>query len=212
VGRHDEEKLRRFVQARDAGDLKAARRWWGELVEDNVDRVRQFVRMHSRDNYLTQDEREDAVSLAFVKLLDKMVSTFQGSSMGEWVNATSRCAWYAVQDTRRAAVTRSGHEDSLDRTVTGEDGEERGRFEREEAAEARAAQERREDAADARDFLAWAFPRMKDERMRIVLERTRDGAPAKEIAEELGVSMNNLYKLRERGIKDLARLKEQWDA
>jgi DNA-directed RNA polymerase specialized sigma24 family protein len=53
---------------------------------------------------------------------------------------------------------------------------------------------------------------MKDERMRVVLERSREGAPAKEIAEELGVSMNNLYKLRERGIKDLARLKEQWDA
>ncbi len=52
---------------------------------------------------------------------------------------------------------------------------------------------------------------MRDERQRVVVERTLDGVPAAEIAGELGVGMDNLYQLRSRGLRDLATLKERYE-
>ncbi len=48
VGRHDDEKLRRFLVARRAGDEAGARRWWEELLTDNFDRIRGMVMLQSR--------------------------------------------------------------------------------------------------------------------------------------------------------------------
>ena len=38
-----------------------------------------------------------------------------------------------------------------------------------------------------------------------MLERTLDGVPAEDIAAELDVSMDNLYAIRSRAMKDLAQ-------
>jgi hypothetical protein len=45
-----------------------------------------------------------------------------------------------------------------------------------------------------------------------VLELTLHGAELPEIMRELGVSRDNAYQLRSRGLKDLRALKERFDA
>jgi RNA polymerase sigma factor (sigma-70 family) len=210
VDRHDDEKLRRFVRCRDAGDPVAAHRWWAELVCDNADRVRAMVGIWGRDGRLSSDEQEEAVQTAFIKLWRNTAGTFRGSSMGEWVNAVKQCAEYACLDVQRTASRHRAHEASLDE-VRGDDDGEAGRHDRAAAERAREEHARVQERADARDFLAWALPQVEDPRRRTVIERTLDGVPGAEIAAELGVTMANLYQLRRRGLDDLARLKERYD-
>ena len=45
-----------------------------------------------------------------------------------------------------------------------------------------------------------------------MLQRGLDGVPAEDIAAELGVSMDNLYAIRSRGIKDLRKLTDRYEA
>jgi DNA-directed RNA polymerase specialized sigma24 family protein len=77
---------------------------------------------------------------------------------------------------------------------------------------ARRRHDREDERREAADFVAWALPRIANERRRTVLERTLDGVPAAAIAADLGVSMDNLYQLRRRALSDLAKLKELYDA
>jgi DNA-directed RNA polymerase specialized sigma24 family protein len=80
-----------------------------------------------------------------------------------------------------------------------------------EAELARRRHEQDERDRDHRDFLHWALPQVKEERRR-VLELTIHGAAIPEIAAELGISADNAYQRRSRGLKDLRTLKEQYDA
>ena len=45
-----------------------------------------------------------------------------------------------------------------------------------------------------------------------MLELTLYGAEVPEIMQELGITRENAYQRRSRGLKDLAKLKEQYDA
>jgi RNA polymerase sigma factor (sigma-70 family) len=200
VAKHAEERLKRFVAHRDGGDVAGARREWEALVEANFDRIAGLVALQARGR-LSAHERDDAVQRAIVKVWRNMVSTFDGASMGEWVNAVRACAGFAVADVRREAARRSARERALD-----------------DAAEYRwvdaSRQEHRREGerAEARDFVAWSLPQMRDERRRLVVERSLDGVPAEAIAAELSISLPNLYQLRSRGLRDLAKLKELYDA
>jgi RNA polymerase sigma factor (sigma-70 family) len=208
VGKHDEEKLRRFAACRDAGDAAGARAWWEALVEDNYDRVTAMVAVWGRGGRLSADEQEDAVQRALWKVWLKLVGTFEGIHMGEWVNAVRACVNFACLDVQREAAERSRRTTSLDAPWPGEDPDAAPRNEWHAAEEAhrRAAEQ---DAA--REFLAYALPQL-DSRRRLVVERTLDGVPGEDIAAEIGVTKDNLYQLRSRGLKDLARLKERYDA
>jgi len=202
VATHDEEELRRFVAARRAGDAAAAERHWTALVEANFDRVRGFVDLWARGGRLSPDEREDATSLALVKLWHNMVHTFEGATMGEWVKATRACAEFACRDVQRRAAQAHARTAPLAEDEAGE-----WRL----AELAREHARRAEEAGEARSFLDWALPRL-DPRRRAVLELTLEGVPADEIADRLDLSMPNLYQLRSRGLRDLAKLKELYDA
>jgi DNA-directed RNA polymerase specialized sigma24 family protein len=203
VLRRDEQLLRRFVACRDAGDTAGARERWMELVTDNLGRVEAMVALWARGGRLSPDEREEALQAALIKLWRNMVTTFAGTSMGEWVNAVKACVDFACRDVQRAAARRSSREAPLEDS---------------EAAaprEFRAAHEehRREaERADARGFVIWGLEQVGNERRRLVLERTLDGVPAEEIAAELDVTLDNLYQLRSRGLRDLARLKERYES
>jgi RNA polymerase sigma factor (sigma-70 family) len=200
VAKHDEERLRRFVACRDAGDMAGARRAWEALVEANFDRVVAMVALQGRGR-LSAQERDEAVQRAIVKVWRNMVSTFDGSSVGEWVNAVRTCAGFACADVQREAARRSAREAALD---------EQAEYRWREVAE---SEHRREaERADARGFVEWGLPQLRDKRRRLVIERSLDGVPAEEIAAELAVSLPNLYQLRSRGLKDLAKLKELYDA
>jgi RNA polymerase sigma factor (sigma-70 family) len=207
----DEETLSRFVACRDAGDVAGARASWEPLLEDNFDRIRAMVDAWGWDR-LSADEREEAVSRAGVRLWANMISTFQGTTMGEWVNATRQCVAYACADVQRAAARRSGVEVSLERPAGTTEGDGAGGDEWRMGQLAQQEQRREEERTEVRDLVASALSRMADARQRLVLERTIDGVPGQEIAAELGVSMPNLYQLRSRGQRELARLIQEADA
>jgi hypothetical protein len=194
VSRHAEAHLRRFVAARAAGDEAAMRRWWEELVIDFYDRMDGFIGAAHRGR-LDEQEHEQALELALVRFSTRLRETFAGSSMGELVNATRTLARGICMDVQRASV-RARRAVALEDASTLEESSRR----YEVAAE----------AADARDFLAWALPRI-DEPRRRVLELTLHGAEIGEIMQELEISRDNAYQRRSRGLKDLAKLKELYD-
>jgi hypothetical protein len=207
--RHDHEHLRRFLAARAHGDAGEMQRWWGELVVDFFDRMDGFVATAHRGR-LDDEEHELAVQLSMARFATNLVRTFDGVSMGQLVNATRTLARGICMDVQRSSVRAHRHEGpSLDEG--GRDGDEdrpAPAWEADEAADRFARDER---GAEVRDFLAWALPRVKAARRR-VLELTFHGAAVPEIAAELDITEGNAHQLRSRGMKDLKRLKESYDA
>jgi DNA-directed RNA polymerase specialized sigma24 family protein len=202
-----EQLLRKFVACRDAGDGDGALHWWGRLVGANLDRVRGMVDVRASRYGLSADEREEAVQRALVKLWHKMVATFRGSTMGEWVNATKTLVEYVCKDVQRSAAKQSAHETSLHAQFDDPDDDGADWLGDELALQWYAGEQERVDAAD---FVTWALPQIADGRRRLVLERTLDGVPAEDIAAELDVTMANLYAIRSRAVKDMRKLHEWW--
>jgi hypothetical protein len=208
-GRFEEEHLRRFVRARERGDAAAMRLAWEELVVDFADRIDGLVAATHKGR-LDDEEHELAVQLALAKFAGNLLRTFQGTSVGQLVNATKRLAHGVCVDVQRTSVRRRRHEGpSLDSgsDASGDDGGSP-RWEADAAARLHA---REEERADARDFLEWALPQLSGDRRR-ALELTLEGAEIAEIMRELGVSRDNAYQLRSRGLRDLKGLKERFDA
>jgi DNA-directed RNA polymerase specialized sigma24 family protein len=213
VPRHDEHNLRRFLAARRAGDEAAARRWWDELVRDNFDRVRGMVILRSR-GHLSAVEQDEALQRALIKLSNNMIHTFNGSSMGEWVNATKTLVFGACVDTQRREKAASSHRAPLD--ATGDAGEETGELDRQvykalekQRLEQEAVEQDADDDAQARDFLDWAVPQLSAKR-RAVIELDCQDVPCEDIQERLGVSRDVVYASRSRALKDLAKLREEY--
>lgn len=208
VGRHDDEHLRRFLAARDQGDAAQVRRWWDELVVDFFDRMDNMIYGAHRGR-LDDEEHELAVQLAMTRFATRLVTSFEGSSMGELVNACRTLARGICMDVQRTSIRRRGHGDrSLDAGWDAEGDEPAPSWESDEALR-RFEQDQR--AEETREFLTWALPQVKGERRR-VLELTFHGAEVSEIAADLDITHDNAYQRRSRGLKDLKKLKEQFDA
>jgi hypothetical protein len=207
VGRHADEHLRRFLLARPAGDAAGMRKYWEELVIDFTDRIDGFVAA-AHVGRLNDEEHELAVSLSLTRFSLRLMHSFTGSSMGELVNATKTLAHRICIDVQRGSIREHRLEgpsfdagwDDDDRPGYGwEHGESVRRYDDEQRS------------AELRDFFDWALPQIGEDRRR-VLELTFHGAEIPEIMQELGISRVNAYQRRSRGLKELAKLKEQWDA
>ena len=205
VGRFDDEHLRRFLVARRAGDAVEMRHWWEVLVIDFRDRMDGLFGTTHKGR-LNDLEHEDAVQRCLMKFSKNLFETFEGTSMGELVNATKTlCRFVCIDVADDAAAYRRKHYSLEDGWSS--DGEDERPSPQWEAAAARAAYENEESEADMEVFLAWALPQLIPSR-REVLERTLAGVPVEEICAELGLSKDNAYQLRSRGTKDLAKLYE----
>jgi len=212
VGRSNDQHLRRFVQCRDRGDEEGALAAWTLLVEQEFDRVGGLVAAWGRGGRLSREEQEEAVQTALLKLWKNMSRTFEGVSMGEFVNALRRLVEFACLDVQRKAATRTQSERSLDDVVRVDDGEERSRFAKAVYDEACWQQRRERERAHAGEFVSWALGAMTNERRARVLRHTLAGTPEADIAAELDTSLNNVQALRSRGMKDLRKLKEQFES
>jgi len=209
VANHDEEHLRRFLAARRRNDAQGMRRWWEALVEDFYDRMDGFVAAAHKGR-LDDDEHELAVTLSMMRFSENLVTTFDGVSMGQLVNACKTLAHNICIDVQRKSMRDHRLEGpSLD-TGWEADADERA-VPQWEAAESARRFEAAARGADVRDFLDWALPQIKEERRR-VLELTFFGAELVEIADELGITKQNAYQRRTRGFQDLKKLKERYDA
>jgi RNA polymerase sigma factor (sigma-70 family) len=207
VGRHADEHLRRFLAARDRGDADQMRHWWNELVVDFFDRMDNMVYAAHRGR-LDDEEHELAVQLAMTRFGTRLTTTFVGHSIGELVNACATLARGICIDVQRTSMRQAGHGD---RSLDAGDIEGAGPSPRWESDEALRRFEQDERATEAREFLAWALPQIKEERRR-VLELTFHGAEVGEIASELDITPDNAYQRRSRGLKDLKKLKERFDS
>jgi DNA-directed RNA polymerase specialized sigma24 family protein len=209
VGLRDEELLRRFVACREVSDGDGALHWWGKLVEANFDRVRGMVDLRARRYGLSADERQEAVQQALVKLWRNMVRSFEGTTMGEWVNSTRALVEFTCKDVQRTGAKRTRRETGFDTTAA--DAERANpAWKGDEAAHQR--RRRDDEKTEAAGFVAWGLQQIDDDRRRLVLERTLDGVPAEDIAAELDVSMANLYAIRSRAVKDLSKLKDAYES
>lgn len=211
--RHAEHILRQFVAARAAGDDAAARHWWDQLVGEHFDLVSNLVKATSR-RHLSPGEQEDAVQQALIKLLNNMIHTFNGSTMGEWVNATKTLVRHTCIDVQRRAETISKKTLPLD--ATGDDGEDTDRLHPgvqqaigRRHAEAEADEREAESIAEGSAFIDAALAKLTDKR-RKVLELDRQGLTNEEIERRLGMSRDAVYQSRHRGMKDLERLREEY--
>ena len=208
VGRHDDEHLRRFLAARTRGDAAEMRRWWDELVIDFFDRMDGFVSVAHKGR-LDHHEHELAVQMSMARFSERLISTYEGVSMGELVNACRTLARGICIDVQRAEARGHKRAASFDAGWSA-DAEERPTPSW-EADEAWHRLERAQRGAEIRDFLDWALPEIAEDRRR-VLELSFEGASIPEICAELGISEANAYQRRSRAFKDLKRLKERYDA
>jgi RNA polymerase sigma factor (sigma-70 family) len=207
VGKHEDEHLRRFLAARDRGDGAQMAHWWGELLVDFFDRMDNLVYAAHRGR-LDDQEHEDAVQLAMTRFATRLIETFEGVSMGELINACRTLARGICMDVQRSSMRLRAHADrSLDAGWDADD--EPAPTWESDAALRRFEQDGRDH--EVREFLDWALPQVKEERRR-VLELTFHGAEVAEIAAELDITHDNAYQRRSRGLKDLKKLKEQFDA
>lgn len=211
VGTTDEDCLRRFVACRDRGDATGATIAWRELVEVSYDRVRSLVEVWSYTHTrLGEAEREEATQRALITMFERLGHTFEGVSMGQLHNALGRLVGFRCLDVIDEAVKARERTSGLDATWVDHEGREHGQHPG-EAAEAAWRWTRDAEVAEATAIVQDALARLEDGPKRTVVERTLDGVPAEEIADELGVTMANLYQLRRRGLVALRSIIEQME-
>ncbi|HWM11440.1 MAG TPA: sigma-70 family RNA polymerase sigma factor [Solirubrobacteraceae bacterium] len=207
----DDELITRFCLHRDRGELERARELWEQLALANFDRVSQLVAAHRfpGGGAIARDDLPDATQEAFLRVM-AMGASFREAALGQFRAALRSCVSNACLDFGRRQLRHDRHAaGSLDERYdpSGEAGPydaaiARHSLEREAlAAEAAAAGER---GAEAHDLLAWAIARVENDSHREVLEMTYFRTlPADEIAGRLGISLDNVYARRSRGLKRL---------
>lgn len=215
VGETDESLLRRFVRARREGNEDAARECWGELVRVNFDRIRGLACAYSR-GYLSTDQQDEAIQRALIKISNNMINTFRGDSIGEWVAAVRTLVQFMCMDVKRDAVAVAKREVSIQEPAG--DDPDIGRWDVEVYA---AIEKRRAELAsieadhdairEGQAFLDWAVPRLS-ERRRAVIELDRENVAVEEIQARLEISRDVVYAARSRALKDLARLKQEYES
>jgi len=210
------EYLRRFLVARAAGNREEMRIWWEALLADNLDRIRGMVAAETRGR-LSHDERQEAVQRVLIKLATRMVLTFNGSSMGEWVNATRTLVHGVCIDVQRDAERISRRERSLEAGWNDPD-DGPGRYDAAIARDAIDAERAKDELEDeevlfelGRDFLDWALPQLSP-RLCAVIELDRRNMPVEEMQKQLGVSRDVIYAARSRALKELGKLMEEYES
>lgn len=207
--------LRRYADARERGELEAAGELWKQLAVNNFDRVQQLVaafRFSPGGPKLPEHEWGSAASAAYLRVV-AMGAGFRGREVGAFYAALVKCVQQSCLDYGRKELR---HEKraagSIDETFDPEGSA--GPF---DAALARYDAELRElrveaveaerDRIEAEHLVAWAIRRVENDNYREVLEMTwLRKLPAEEIAEQLGISLDNVYARRSRGLKEMERI------
>lgn len=201
--------IRRFARLRDRGDMDAALEVWEQACVRKFDLIAGLIRRFRfpGGQILAPDDRDEAQGECMMRVL-QMGQNFRGRTGAEFRAGIKRAVWFACMDVGRDVMA---HEKlsggSLDKGY--EDSHDGGPF---DAAVERYLSERAAQAADADaaedelereyEIFDWAIDQVDNENHRVVLELTfRDRLTGEAIAERLGITLNNVYKRRERGIK-----------
>jgi RNA polymerase sigma factor (sigma-70 family) len=205
--------LRRFVQARTAGDAAAMRDAWRELLTIMFDRLDGWVVSESFGR-LSPQEQDDAVQLTCLKLARRGIVKFRGTTMGEWVTYARRVVRGACIDIQRREQRHSERRAAGDLGTSDDDDQPPSALDRAIAKQAREYQQQLEDEDEdretGRDFLAWALPRLSESH-REMIECDRAGLPIDEIMARMGRKRDAVYKLRERATRALGDLRKEYE-
>jgi RNA polymerase sigma factor (sigma-70 family) len=207
--------LGRFVDAHERGDLAAAADCWERLAVNNFDRVQNIVkgfRFSPGGPGLPRDEHGSAASEAFLRVI-AMSAGFRKRETGRFYAALTTCVENACRDFGRREfrhTRRSGG--SLDQTY--EPGGEAGPFDAALAAYDAGMRRQTEEALEeegerqrAESLVAWGIAQIKNDNYREVLDLTYlQKLSGEEIADRLGISLDNVYQRRRRGILELERI------
>jgi RNA polymerase sigma factor (sigma-70 family) len=215
ANRPDQLVLREYADARARGDDARAARLWEEIAVNNFDRVRQLVkafRFSAGGRGLPEPEWGSAASEAYLRVV-AMGAAFREREAGQLYAALVACVRNSCLDYgRRELRHESRAAGSIDQPY--EPGGEAGPY---DAALAAHDAELRAHAIDAIEaeagrrhaarLVAWGIAQVANVKHREVLELTwLDQLPAEEIAERLGISIDNVYARRSRGGRELERI------
>lgn len=207
--------LRRYCDARDNGQSAEAVVLWEQLAVNNFDRVTQIVktfRFSPGGPGLPDHEWGSAASEAYMRVV-AMGASFRHREIGRFYAALVTCVQNSCKDFGRKELRH-------DRRAAGSvdarfepDGE-AGPFDTALAAYDAHLREQVSDALDAEhsrveaeQLVAWGISQVTNDNYREVLEMTwLHKLPAEEIADQLGISMDNVYARRSRGGKELEKI------
>ncbi len=182
------------------------------LVAFDRDRIRILVstfRFAGQGNVrVARDKVEDVVQDCYLRMLG-MLAGFKGAVLPQYEAAMATCVDFECRDHCRREMRLDQHSGgSLEEKVETDGGGERGKFdavvgkqERERMqAEARLA-EAMEQWVKRREEVLAAIGKIKSDNQRNVLLMTFEGRSVAEIMDKLGLSRDNVYQLRRRGLK-----------
>lgn len=207
--------LSRYCDARDDGELELARSRWEQLAVNNFDRVKQIVkafRFSPGGPRLPDHEWGSAASEAYIRVIS-MGAGFRHREIGRFYAALVTCVQNSCRDFGRKELRHDMRAaGSIDSTFD-PDGE-AGPFDGALAAYDQQLRRKVGDALDeehsrveAEQLVAWGISQVANDNYREVLEMTWiHKLPADEIADQLGISMENVYARRSRGAKELEKI------
>ncbi len=207
--------LRGYAAAREGGRLEEAAELWAQLAVNNFDRVKQIVkafRFSPGGPGIPDHEQGSAVSEAYIRVV-AMGADFRKREAGQFYAALVTCVQNTCRDFGRKELRHQKRAaGSLDTTY--EPGGEAGPYDAVLAAhdawlrdQSVGAVEDERDRLQAEQLVAWAIGQVANANYRQVLELTwLDQMPGDEIAAQLGVSIENVYARRSRGLKELERI------
>lgn len=206
--------LSKFVAAQERGDRAGAAALWEQLAVNNFDRVKQIVKafQFSPGKRLPEHEHGSAATEAYLRVIS-MGANFRKREPGRYYAALYTCVQNACLDYGRKELRHQKRsKGSFDERFE-PDGE-GGPFDKVLAAYDADRRREVDDAAEfevgrqeAEGLVAWAISQVGNDNYREVLEMTYlQQLPADAIVEQLGITMDNLYQRRSRGLKELERI------
>src|SRR4051794_11005589 len=207
--------LRRYHVAKAGGDLQAAAQAWDQLAEQNWDRIVQSVklfRFSKASKGIPDFDQGSAASYAYLRIR-AMGANFRKQEIEAYYAALVHTTQFACKDFGRKDFRHTKRSaGSIDQRYDAD--AEVGPYSNALAAWEAA---RREDSAEKiRDeleqrredsLILWAIAQIKNDKYREVLEMTyKHQLTTEEIAEQLGISMENAYQRRSRGMRELKKI------
>lgn len=211
----DRTLLHRYHAEIARGDRAAALSAWEQLGINNFDRIKQSVkafRYSAGSRGIDAAERGSAVSEAWLRV-QAMGANFRKQEIEAYYAALRECVFNACRDFGRKELRHQKHaRGSIDDRFDPEG--EAGRYDRAvaawEAERRRLASEKIADEARhqrAESLVRWGFEQINNDNYREVLELTFvDKLEVEEIATRLGISTDNVYQRRSRGLKELEKV------
>jgi len=207
--------LRRYHAAMSHGDTVAAMDAWDRLFVNNYDRITQTIkifRFSAGGKGIPEHEWGAAASAAYLRVR-AMGGKFRKQEIEAYYAAIVHTTQNSCKDFGRREFRHTKRSaGSLDQRFDG--ASEVGPYDSALAAWEAA---RRDQSAQkvieelhkqwAEDFVAWGISQIKNDNYREVLELTYiEKLEADEIAERLGISMDNVYARRSRGVRELGKI------